>query len=88
MVLSSTFFKLIMSNSMRIAAAADGCCLPPTASKIPLRSGMVLTSTVLQPYVWELNLQGLGNRQKLFPPIPLTTQIERNDAQTHRLWSR
>ena len=33
---------------------------------------------------------GLGavKRQKLFPPVPLTTPIERNDAQTRRLPSR
>ncbi len=36
------------------------------------------------------NVFGLGavKRQKSFPPVPLTTQLERNDAQTHRLWSR
>jgi hypothetical protein len=31
---------------------------------------------------------GAVKRQKLFPSEQLTTQIERNDAKTHRLWSR
>ncbi len=27
---------------------------------------------------------GVVKRQKLFPPVPLTTQVERNDAQTRQ----
>jgi hypothetical protein len=31
---------------------------------------------------------GAVKRQKFFPPVPQTTQIERNDAQTRRIWIR
>jgi hypothetical protein len=36
---------------------------------------------------WDFGL-GAVKRQKSFPPEPLTTQKERNDAQARRLWSR